>query len=112
VGRGVQRLAVVTQHLALPLRLTPGGALATVAEDSVEEITQSVAVILRTQPGDRLTEPEFGLADPAFAELPPQALLSAIEPWEPRATVEIVEQVLTAQGLRRTRLSLSAEQEG
>ncbi len=102
----------MTQHLAVPLSLTPGGCLATVAEDSVEEIAQSVAVILRTEPGDRLTEPELGLADPAFADLPPQALLSAIERWEPRASVELVEQVLTDGGVRRSVLSLSGEQGG
>ncbi len=102
----------MSRHLVLPLRLGPDGGLATVAEDSVEEVAQSVAVILRTRPGERLAEPELGLADPAFADLPVEALLGAVERWEPRADAEVLEQVLGDDGLRLTTLSLSVDREG
>lgn len=100
----------MSRHLALPLRLTPGGDFATLDEDSAEEVTQNVAVILRTRPMERLGQPELGLADPALADLPVEALHSAVERWEPRADVDLVQQVLREDGLRLTTLSVSVEE--
>ena len=46
-------------HLAVPLRLT-GAQIATVEQDSDEEIMQAVAAIVRTPLGHRTDLPEFG----------------------------------------------------
>jgi phage baseplate assembly protein W len=81
-------------HLALPISLTADGAFRVVDEDSPQELQQNVAQILRTRTGERLATPEFGIADPAFTGLDVEVALSLVEQWEPRATAELVEQVL------------------
>jgi phage baseplate assembly protein W len=82
---------------AFPIRVGPGGGIATASE--VDAIAQSIGVILRTSPGERVMLPEFGcgLADLAFAPLNHQTLSrigrqveGALRDWEPRIEVEAV----------------------
>lgn len=82
-------------HLALPIALTSDGAFRTFDEDSPQELQQNVAQILRTRTGERLATPDFGTADPTFTGLDVEVALNTVEQWEPRATAELVEQVLT-----------------
>jgi phage baseplate assembly protein W len=96
----------VSRHLALPLQLTAAGSFATVVEDSPEELTQNLATLLRTRPGERLATPELGTPDPTFAGLDPEAVLAVAAVWEPRADVQLVEHVLDAHGQERTTLAV------
>jgi phage baseplate assembly protein W len=99
-------VARVSRHLALPLRLTAAGALATVAEDSLDEIAQNAAVVLRTRRGERLATPELGTDDPTFAGLDVDVALSIVGAWEPRADLALVEQVLDRTGYQRTEIAV------
>lgn len=82
---------------AFPIRVGPGGGIATASDE--EAIAQSIGLILRTSPGERVMLPEFGcgLADLAFAPLNHQTLSrvsrqveAALRDWEPRVEVEEV----------------------
>lgn len=96
----------MSEHLRLPLRLTPAGRLATVVEDTVEEIAQNVTVLLRTRPGERLATPTLGLPDPVFTGLDPAVALEVVREWEPRADLQLLDQVLAADGTQTTSLLL------
>jgi phage baseplate assembly protein W len=69
----------------------PLAKVATVEQDSEEEILACVEAVLSTRIGSRLEEPEFGIPDQLFELLPPNPnvddVLAAIELWEPRARV-------------------------
>jgi len=82
---------------AFPIQQTlQGGIQLSPAEQSVEE---SILLILRTHPGERVYRPTFGsrLAELAFAPINTQTLLllrlyveEALEMWEPRIWLESV----------------------
>ena len=86
-------------HVELPMRLDRRGEPRTVEQDTADEVAQSVRVLMLTRPGDRLTQPAYGLADPAFApagETP--GVVEAVERWEPRATLDNVDAELDDAG--------------
>lgn len=99
-------VAGVSEHIALPIRVGGNGGFVTVAEDSAQEIVQNVAVLLRTREGERLATPEFGTPDPVFTGLDAEAALALIATTEPRATVEVVRQVLDRDGRQVTDLDV------
>lgn len=76
-------------HLAIPVSLAADGSLATVDQDSPEEITMSVGMLLGTLPGTRLLIPSYGLPDPTFH--PPTAgqVQALAARWEPRAHLTV-----------------------
>jgi len=57
-----------------PFQLGPGGAVATVEQDSDQDIENLIAVACLTRPGERSQAPSFGIADPAFTGWELQAL--------------------------------------
>jgi phage baseplate assembly protein W len=74
-----------------PIRTSPTGGIALVAREL--EIEESIEVILRTAPGDRLMRPEFGCRIHEFVFAPADAttmgliaheVRSALLRWEPR----------------------------
>jgi phage baseplate assembly protein W len=80
---------------AWPLRKTADGKLATVEQDSPEDIAQCVLAIARTRPGQRIDAPALGV-DPRqllFHERPLrlEQVRETIARHEPRATVTVVE---------------------
>ncbi|HXH77323.1 GPW/gp25 family protein [Nocardioides sp.] len=80
--------------LTLPLTVAANGAMATVTQDSSPEITQSVALLLDTRPGERRTLPDYGLPDPLFSGVDPNLVAEVIDEWEPRAETELIELVV------------------
>lgn len=80
-------------HLAFPLVLTVGGSFAQVAQDSIEEVTQSVAFLLGSAIGSRTIVPAYGVPDPTFTDPDQAEIEQAIANWEPRAqaTVTVTE---------------------
>ncbi len=84
-------------QLAHPFRVE-GGEVATVDQDSLEEIKACVLASLRTRFGSRMDEPEFGAPSQVFKRHPrhpvPDAYLRAVERDEPRASAlgtEVIE---------------------
>jgi|SRR4051794_12062105 phage baseplate assembly protein W len=80
-------------HLALPLRLIGGSAYATVQQDTVEELTTTVAVICAFPLGSRPERPEFGITPPELADQPLDVaeIEYAVAAYEPRAVVAVTE---------------------
>lgn len=75
--------------LSFPFRLTTTGAVATVEHGSDAEVDEAIAVLVLTNVGERLMAPDFGVPDPAFAELhigDIQAGLTSFGPAGVRAT--------------------------
>jgi hypothetical protein len=77
-------------HLAHPVRLTPGGQLETVPEDSIDEVAQAVYWLASTEPGTVPDLPEAGVPSPAFSRGDQgDALADLLREQEPRATVTL-----------------------
>lgn len=76
-------------HLALPFRLANDGTAAVVAQDSLDEITQCVQVLLATPLGSREITPGYGIPDPTFQGADPAVITNAVAVWEPRAAVTV-----------------------
>ena len=86
--RGLRPLDGRVPHLRLPLRLT-GMALASVEQDTLQDVHQCVDVVRRTLPGERLLAPMVGVEDPTFIGGDPAAIRGVLEEWEPRARVSV-----------------------
>lgn len=90
--------AVFGHGLALPL--LPGDARALPQADGPEKVRQSIAVILDTEPGERLMLPRFGCGLRRFLMQPNTAatraaiqreIETALAAWEPRIRLERVD---------------------
>lgn len=74
-------------HFDLPFRFGPDADLVSVEQDSVDEIANCVEVVLRTHPGDRVEDPDFG-SEPLVPDQQPLGLagvIAAVGEHEPRA---------------------------
>lgn len=77
--------------LSFPLRISPQGTMQLSADEL--NIEESIRIILRTEPGERVYRPDFGcrLSEMAFAPLSTQTMMmiricvqEALQRWEPR----------------------------
>jgi phage baseplate assembly protein W len=86
-------------HFASPFRIV-AGSVATVEQDSDEDILGCVQVILRTDAGFRDEVPEFGVEELAFnqSDSVESDVIDAVRDWEPRvaasATAEEIEDMI------------------
>ncbi|MFW6776064.1 GPW/gp25 family protein [Nocardioides sp. CPCC 205120] len=85
----------MAQHLALPLQLR-GSRLAALQQDSALEVSQSVALLVSTRPGERRSVPEYGVSDPIFGGLDAGEVTDAVLEWEERVDPVHVDDVATA----------------
>lgn len=77
-------------HLQLPLSLAPDGSFSTVSQDSVEDVAQCVEVLLRTEQGSRIEEPDYGILHHEFDTTSGvEDVTDAITEWEPRASATL-----------------------
>jgi phage baseplate assembly protein W len=91
--------AVEVPHLRWPFRLTAGAdipgqvphaPLALVEQDSIDDVRQSIHLLLRTPPGSRPLAPRVGVHDPTFtAGVDADQLAAQLEELEPRARVTV-----------------------
>lgn len=82
----------VVPHLAFPFRVEPSGEVATLEQDSLDEIAQNVEVLLRYRAGDLIENLDFGVTDLTFTvgtAAVREAIIAQVALWEPRATVLI-----------------------
>lgn len=80
--------------LAVPLRAV-GGRLATVEQDSEENVAAAVYAILAYERGSRIEDADFGVESPVFETIPLDVSewLEQISKYEPRAEVETKQDV-------------------
>lgn len=97
-------------HFKFPFALGPGQAFSVVEQDSEDDIAQCVEVLLMTGIDRRVELPEYGIEDPTFSgsvDLP--GVIAAIEDWEPRADVSMVEEFDSTDALvRHVRTTVSS----
>lgn len=81
-------------RLALPIRLD-GTTLATVEQDSEDDVLQCAFAVVAYERGSRWEDPEFGIEDPTFGTEPIDTTdwITAINRYEPRAAVSTAEDV-------------------
>jgi phage baseplate assembly protein W len=85
-------MATVPQ-LAWPFQIGADGAPATVAQDSLEELAQSVELIVTTRSGERLGAPRFGVPDPVGRrDASLVEIVAAIAEHEPRVDATVTAQ--------------------
>lgn len=77
--------------LKLPFAISASGSLATLAQDSTQEVAQSIEVLLSTPRGERAAIPDYGLLDPIGEQAVDEAeIAQAISDWDDRvSSVEI-----------------------
>ena len=102
----------MSEHLKLPLTIAPGGGFSVAAEDSIQEITQNVRVVLTTRPGERLATAALGIADPTFTVLNAESAFDVVAAWEPRADLQLVAEELSRQGIQTAIVAVSRRQDG
>jgi phage baseplate assembly protein W len=95
-------------HLAFPFRVEDG-SVATVEQNSPEEIRQCVLAVLKTKIRSRIEEPDYGIPDETFKRQSPRpsvdVYVRAVEEAEPRAHLlataeveDLVERVILKEG--------------
>lgn len=83
----------MAQHLAFPLAVADSGALASLEQDTIEEIAASAALLLATRPGERRSVPDYGAPDPRFGGMDTSAVADALSEWEERADPALLDQI-------------------
>lgn len=81
--------------LRVPLRLE-NGRLGICEQDSQENVAACVYAILAYERGSRIENPDFGVEDPTFSDLPfdTREWLEQIARYEPRAEVQTSQEVI------------------
>lgn len=95
--------------LAYPLRVLPGGVFATVEQDSDEAHAQQIAVLVATRKGERVLVNDFGITDPAFAQLDPGEVYAGVELYGPPVTVTSVRSGTPRAGQVDVRIEFDAD---
>lgn len=62
-----------------PFRVQPNGQVATLDDTTDQYLSERLALILSTIPGERAAVPLFGINDPAYEDLPMSALQSQVD---------------------------------
>jgi phage baseplate assembly protein W len=92
------RNVFVGRGWGFPLRVDPNGSIALVSDE--REIEEAIRIVLATTPGERPMRPLFGCAihEHVFDMVTPVMMnqvvgkvTEALELWEPRITVDLVE---------------------
>lgn len=91
----------MARHLAFPIAVADG-KLATLDQDSPAEVSQSVALLLSTEPGERQASPDYGYPSPLGRGVDPEEVADLIGEWEDRADPALVEVTMTAVAEQRT----------
>lgn len=87
---------VLLPHFDVPFRLWNDGGLTVprvVEQDSTDDVVNCVEAAIRTQRGQRLDEPTFGIVEPTFQSLPLNTmdLIGQISTHEERASIVMTE---------------------
>jgi len=91
---------ITTPQLKVPFQMS-GSKMATIEQDSDDDVVQCVAATIRTRPGTRPDDPLMGIPDFAFSEngADLSVIRATLAKYEPRATVmteqELVDLIAT-----------------
>lgn len=97
-----------TPQFGFPFRMS-SGAPACVEQGSDDDVYQNAVITLSYEQGERSNLPEFGRPDFAFREggMDPTEALSAVKVWEPEASLEVVSDIITDDGVQSVEIHVS-----
>lgn len=105
--------AVSIPHFQVPVSFDQDSGAAVVAQDSLEEVVANVTVVALCPTGGCSVLPTFGSPSPTFSPMPvaTDALVAAIQEYEPRATEATVSEAFAGGAARLTlQISTGADQ--
>lgn len=76
-------------HLKTSINIDSYGQFAVSPQDSYEEVSENVSIVLGTIMGGRPTVPGFGIPDLPLNEINAMQIQSAVNRWEPRANAVV-----------------------
>lgn len=92
----IKQTEITTPHFAFPFRFAgPNNAAVVNEQDTIDDIIDSVKVLLAYPIGSRADDPDFGIPDILFKQKAPEAVMAlhdAILRHEPRADLVITEE--------------------
>ena len=91
--------------ISFPFRLDGTGAVASVEQNSDQDVEEQIALAALTRPGERIQAPTFGIADPAFQHFQAAALQRHLIDFGPEVDVTAV--IATPDGDGRERVAVS-----
>lgn len=102
---------LLNPQFSLPFRLS-GSGVEEVEQDTADEVYQNVLTVLRYRLGDRDALPTFGIPDPVFQEggIDLRRLTRAVQQWEPDATLDMIRDAVTSEGLDEIKITVSQEE--
>lgn len=95
----------MTQLIAYPFTITPGGRVATVDHDTSVARGQQLAVLVATNIGERVLVPAFGIPDPAFRGVNVEDVRAGVELFGPPVDVTAVTAAAVEAGSQKVRIS-------
>lgn len=107
-------VSVRIPHFKFPLKLAPNGvSLTVVDQDSDDEIIDCIEVLLLTELGERIEDPDYGIPDGAFTEngINETALQAAIIRIEDRAEL-VLESDAIQDAVQRVRVRVQGREFG
>lgn len=81
---------MAVQLLSFPFRLLPNGRLATVEQDSEAQVSEALAQVVLTRPGERDLVPDFGVNDPTYDTIYQSQIEAQVEEFEIPCTITAV----------------------
>lgn len=91
--------------ISFPFRLDGTGAVASVEQNSDQDVEEQIALAALTRPGERIQVPTFGIIDPAFRQFQAAALQRHLIDFGP--DVEITAVTMTPDGDGRERVAVT-----
>src|SRR4051794_5019914 len=104
-------LSISTPQFSFPFRIIRG-EIEEIEQDTEEEVIQNAEIVIRYPKGYRSAMPDFGVflqeLRQGGADL--NQIATSVRTWEPGATIEVVRQALTADGLDTIEITLGMDQ--
>lgn len=91
----------MAELIGFPFTITRNGNIVTREDGSVEGLTEDIAVLCLTQPGERELVPEFGLPDIAYEGVLQEALASKIAMFGPNVSINNIKSSFPREGFQQ-----------
>lgn len=90
--------------ISYPFRLDKRGFVKT-TEDGEDYYGEELAMLIKTQPGERSLVPDYGIGDPSFSTFDRAELLSQISVFGPPITIESIDSSVVTDGVIRLNIN-------
>lgn len=91
----------MSELIGFPFTITRNGSVVTREDGSVQGLTEYIAVLCLTQPGERELVPDFGLPDISFDGILQEELASKISMFGPDVSINNIKSSFPREGLQQ-----------